>query len=400
MEKLNSLLGDPKFIQKACEKDYDNIVKLLLLDPDLNIDKKIFENSLKNAYNNKHNKIVEMLIKDRRFDREELIDSLIIVSFNNGNIELIQILLKNKIIDIDYLNRLMIDACLSNNEEIVKFMLSYCSDIYREYPEYPNAICAVSDFGYYKILKLLLEDGRLDPGIDNNTPIRFACNLGHYKTVELLLNDPRVDPSINDNYCLIRASYSNYHKTVKLLLNDPRVDQSSDKYESLLTSCEFGHYKVIKLLLNDKKFNINNLDKDTYETILIHLNNHYFNDIFLDCYNKYNDIIDYNDILTILCKNSKIDINLKIIKKLIIDNNIIPTEEQLNYLILNNNYRTVKLLLKYSNLVTNETIKLMFMSKQEKVYMKLLKKYYFVKFLGMENFFINSLEEVENLIIN
>ena len=43
------------------------------------------------------------------------------------------------------------------------------------------------------MIKLLLDDGRIDPSINNNFAIRIASSNGHFNIVKLLLNDTRVD---------------------------------------------------------------------------------------------------------------------------------------------------------------------------------------------------------------
>lgn len=46
--------------------------------------------------------------------------------------------------------------------------------------------------GFYEIVKMLLEDGRIDPTKDQNYAVRVALHANHKQVVDLLLSDPRV----------------------------------------------------------------------------------------------------------------------------------------------------------------------------------------------------------------
>lgn len=64
------------------------------------------------------------------------------------------------------------------------------------------------------------------PGILFETPLSLACSLGHLEIVKLLLQDKRIDPSENDNWSIDTARYLKQRDIVKLLLHDPRVSSS------------------------------------------------------------------------------------------------------------------------------------------------------------------------------
>jgi len=77
--------------------------------------------------------------------------------------------------------------------------------------------------GRTDMVKLLLEDGRANPGADYNGSIHSASNRGHIEVVKLLLQDPRVDPSTRDNLAVHVAKQNGHTEIVKLLLQHPRV---------------------------------------------------------------------------------------------------------------------------------------------------------------------------------
>ena len=107
--------------------------------------------------------------------------------------------------------------------------------------------------GHTEVVKLLLQDKRVDPSVGNNSVIRLASQNGHTDVVKLLLQDGRVDPSNNDNCAIIWASENGHINVVKLLSQDERVDPSDYNNKAIRISSANGHTDVVKLLLQDKR---------------------------------------------------------------------------------------------------------------------------------------------------
>ncbi len=63
------------------------------------------------------------------------------------------------------------------------------------YGRVTSAISLASEYDHVEVVKLLLNDPRVDPSTDDNAAIRFASNYGRVEVVKLLVNDPRVDQS-------------------------------------------------------------------------------------------------------------------------------------------------------------------------------------------------------------
>lgn len=91
----------------------------------------------------------------------------------------------------------------------------------------------------------------LDPSVNNNAAIRWACREGKEELVRLLLLDPRVNPSDGGNSCIHFASAMGHLNIVRLLLADPRVDPSSGL--PLCFACMNGHKDVVETLLEDPR---------------------------------------------------------------------------------------------------------------------------------------------------
>jgi hypothetical protein len=74
-------------------------------------------------------------------------------------------------------------------------------------------------------MKLLLNSRRgLDPASNNNLALRLATYCGHADILKLLLNDPRVDPLRNDNEFLISSRKWERITLIQHFLRDDRVD--------------------------------------------------------------------------------------------------------------------------------------------------------------------------------
>nr|QBK91392.1 MAG: ankyrin repeat protein [Pithovirus LCPAC302] len=106
---------------------------------------------------------------------------------------------------------------------------------------------------HLEVLKILLDDGRVDPSAHDNFAIRLASGNGYTEMVKLLLKDSRVDPSADNNEAIEKASENGYVEVVKLLLKDLRVDPSANNNKSIFTANLQRHKDVVKLLLDDPR---------------------------------------------------------------------------------------------------------------------------------------------------
>ncbi len=110
---------------------------------------------------------------------------------------------------------------------------------------------AVDESGHIEVVRLLLQDPRVNPAAGNNSAISGASKNGHVEVVKFLLQDPRVDPRANDNCAILAASGKGYAKVVQLLLHDGRADPDW----AVVCASQYGHSEVVKLLLQDNRVN-------------------------------------------------------------------------------------------------------------------------------------------------
>jgi hypothetical protein len=100
----------------------------------------------------------------------------------------------------------------------------------------------------FKSIKLLLNNHRVDPNVDNFNAIRHSSEYGYVEIVEILLKDLRVDPSCYDNWSIGSASENGYLDIVKLLLNDSRVNPAADNNWAIRKSFENKYDEIVNLL--------------------------------------------------------------------------------------------------------------------------------------------------------
>lgn len=107
--------------------------------------------------------------------------------------------------------------------------------------------------GHLEIVKELLKDKRVDPAEMDNIAIRRACTYGNLQVVKELLKDKRVDPSALENECIISASNYGHAEIVEELLKDKRVDPTASDNESIRLACSNGLLDVALKLLDDPR---------------------------------------------------------------------------------------------------------------------------------------------------
>jgi ankyrin repeat protein len=118
-----------------------------------------------------------------------------------GCVELVKELLK--VTDYDIHESILLIACENANVEVIKVLLQ---DKRVDPTARANrAIEAACENGHLDVLKVLLTDKRADPSSSKQHPIRIASYYGYADIVRELLQDERVDPTVENNYPLTIA---------------------------------------------------------------------------------------------------------------------------------------------------------------------------------------------------
>lgn len=144
--------------------------------------------------------------------------------------------------------KLIVWASIFEHPRVVKFMLAHGANP----AEYGNmAIRCASEGGCVEIVQDLLAAGA-DPLAEGSQSVRLASIYNHPETVELLLA-AGCDPTTKQNGALVAASRKGNVDVVRLLLEDSRVDPSFPGNHAIRWASKCGQREVVTLLMTDER---------------------------------------------------------------------------------------------------------------------------------------------------
>lgn len=169
----------------------------MLLLENKKLDPSIDDNNIiKIASKYKCTDIIEKLLKHRRTDVNADDNYVFRAAIVKNNVELVKILLKDKKVKLNTYesdNDLVVVAVKNNNTEILKILLEEQWD--------PTG------------------HKRIDPTIDNNLPFRTAVKESYIDIVKILMDDKRINIYVNNDEAILIAINNNCTKMVQLLLS-------------------------------------------------------------------------------------------------------------------------------------------------------------------------------------
>ena len=145
-------------------------------------------------------------------------------------------------------------AAIHGALNVLKFIL-YSSDYRYEITNNALnwAIRYASEYGHLEIIEMLFKDDRV---IEIWSDCIFnACRKGHTKIVRLMLQDKRINPTKSNNSAVMLTIKNNHLEIVRLLLADKRINPNFDQDILFRTICTDGNSELVKLCLLDKRFN-------------------------------------------------------------------------------------------------------------------------------------------------
>ncbi len=177
------------------------------------------------------------------------LDDLFYYACELGSENVISILLKEaRINTIDKHNRCLVMAASRGYAGLVEILLESQAD-----PRDNDSISlrVASQYGFHRVVRLLLEDGRADPQALESECLFLAAQEGRISAVQLLLTDGRTDPTAQNSRCLRLAAKHGHAAVVRLLLEDGRADPTHVESLPLRLASQFGFGDVVSLLLID-----------------------------------------------------------------------------------------------------------------------------------------------------
>lgn len=194
---------------------------------------------------------VQKILKDERFDLEifETKCEALEVAISNGHSEVVKLLLEDGRFDPSINNcETLVDASKRGLSEIVKLLLN---DVRIENAKLQDAFIGAVEYGHSKVVQIFLDAG-VDPSADNNYALRCAVDMGNENLVNILLKDERIEPSALHNEAIYKATKKGFVKITELLLNHKRFDPyliREDHYALLYTSMIGFNDKINDLLM-------------------------------------------------------------------------------------------------------------------------------------------------------
>jgi len=113
-----------------------------------------------------------------------------------------------------------------------------------------KALRHASTRGHVNVVRLLLADGRIDPTSKSSEALRIASEHGLADIVKLLLADRRVVPT---GSAWERAIRFGRVEVVKLFLEDNRMDPSVYMNKFLYFAAKYNKPEIVELLLEDSR---------------------------------------------------------------------------------------------------------------------------------------------------
>ena len=124
-----------------------------------------------------------------------------------------------------------------------------------DYERYLEGLFTIYDEQFIKdILSKLLKEKLFNPAKFDNAWLIFASKYINYGAVKMLLDDGRVDPYAREDAALVNAFIKNEPVMAELILrvyHKEIVDKKEDFFKDLLNyAVNRRHYKMAQLLLN------------------------------------------------------------------------------------------------------------------------------------------------------
>nr|XP_034315639.1 uncharacterized protein LOC117685382 [Crassostrea gigas] len=267
--EINFWIKNPLII--ACKCGFTDIVmELLKAGADVSIRDNL-DTPLTVACGNGHTSVVRALLKaGANVNEGNILYTPLQTACEGGFVILVEELIKAKA-DVN-LNVPLIDACINGNLCIVKTLIKEGADVNRtEDGVSPLLVACIN--GHFNIVEELITVGanvniiacqwpylyRFGPLLQRKvrimreemTPLIAACDFGYFKILKLLIKSgANVDQKNNEKTTHSFASYWDHLNIVKRLIKIvPNVGHCNTNERSLITACHCGQLDIVKQII-------------------------------------------------------------------------------------------------------------------------------------------------------
>jgi hypothetical protein len=256
--KIDVTLKDNFILDVASKNNNFEIFLFLINNFDFKLTNTNYNNAFKYAIIFNNVEVFELLLNESEFDHTEYINKNIETAVNEGSFDVLKLMLKSEsCVFSEDLSLILKSVKCSNNEilpyllkekqinhsldsnesllaaiklnDLTKVKLLISSNLLR-FADDKNIIAAAV-LKDSEILSYLLKETNINPNKSSyysKEPIVIACNNDNEQSIRLLIEDSRVDPSINNNEALLNAIKIHSIDIITLLLNDNRVTPSNN----------------------------------------------------------------------------------------------------------------------------------------------------------------------------
>lgn len=188
--------------------------------------------------------------KWRKAETREEVSRQLCDTGKRGDVAEVKRLLEHPLADPNFVwGRALSEAAAAGMVDVVKLLLTRVNP----FADDGIALRRAAFNGHSEVVRLLLQDGRADPGSRNNAAMLVAAGYGYSDVVKLLLHDVRVDPASHMAASLRWAAWKGHTQVLELLLADGRADPAACDDEALRVAAQKGHLEAVKLLLADPR---------------------------------------------------------------------------------------------------------------------------------------------------
>ncbi|MFY9589465.1 ankyrin repeat domain-containing protein [Rickettsia endosymbiont of Halotydeus destructor] len=250
-------------LYNACSKDFNEVAKLLLNQPEINpnFHPNINAIPLMSACARENLELVEILLQKGASPNcvNSKKNTPLITACNNNSTKIVELLLEKganpNSVGLKGLIPLII-ACNNNSTGIVKSLLNKGADPNVSDPLGNTPLFVAYKYHSSKITAMLLEKGANPNIFDHNTGATLlysTCNYGDARITELLIKY-KVDlnlPNVDGSTALFTVCDQGDLRLAKLLLkNGADINKSNKNGETpLLLACRSGNLELVKLLI-------------------------------------------------------------------------------------------------------------------------------------------------------
>jgi ankyrin repeat protein len=247
-------------ISVASDNGQTEVVKLLLKDPRVDPSDDYEYSTLLYASENNHIDVINLLLQDPRIIPD---DDIIFYASRYGNIEIIKKCLQKRN-ENNYVNYINVDglqdACIYGHTEIVKIFLedNRVDPILLD-KKINRVLCCACIYGRIEIVKLLLQDHRIKPIVDNDPAISSAATSGHIEIVKLLLQKQNESHIIYSNNQAIHYANANRHKEIVKLLKNTTLIRTFHKLNKIVCFERIKKWLLKKVVLRPNSIYVKRL---------------------------------------------------------------------------------------------------------------------------------------------